>query len=103
MRRTFPKGESGNPKGRPKGIPNKITTSVKEDVLEVYQNLGGKLGLEKWARLSTRNLSTFYGWMMSKLLPASLEVGGQDGGPVRVQLEKVITSIDPNGSNASGE
>lgn len=98
MKRGLPKGISGNPKGRPKGTPNKITASIKEDVLEVYRNLGGKDGLEKWARLSTRNLSTFYGWMMSKLLPASLEVGGQDGAPIRVRLEKVITSIDPNGS-----
>lgn len=33
----------------------------------------------------------------------SVEVGGPDGSPVRVNLEKVITTIDPNGSHSGGD
>ena len=93
-----PKGVSGNPKGRPRGVPNKVSTSVKEDVLEVYARMGGVDGLEKWAKESLRNRSAFYGWVVSKLLPAlqDVKIGNLDEAGFKVIVEKVITDKRPS-------
>ncbi len=78
-----PKGVSGNPNGRPKGTPNKMTATIREDVLEVYIRMGGVDGLEKWAKESMRTRSAFYGWVISKLLPAlqDVKIGNADEDP----------------------
>lgn len=65
----FQKGQSGPPKGRPKGVRNKITASLKEDILEVYQETGGKAGLAKWVNEGKRNRAMFYQWIIMRLLP----------------------------------
>ena len=93
-----PKGVSGNPNGRPKGTPNKVTATIREDVLKVYVRMGGVDGLEKWAKESMRNRSAFYGWVVSKLLPAlqDVKIGNLDEDGFKVVVEKVITDKRPS-------
>jgi len=72
-----------------------VSTSVKEDVLFVYESLGGASGLEEWARESKRNLALFYQWMMTKLLPASLDVDQKS----TVKFEPLQVIINSNGDS----
>jgi len=97
--RPYRKGQSGNPKGKPKGAVCKFTT-LKAAFLNVFERTGGEDGLLEWVNASNHNKAAFYQWI-TKMLPADVNLSGQDGAPIRVQLEKVITTIDPNGS--SGE
>jgi len=95
--RPFKPGQSGNPKGKPKGAVCKFTT-LKAAFLSVFERTGGEDGLLEWVNASNHNKAAFYQWI-TKMLPADLNLSGQDGAPIRVRLEKVITTIDPNGSN----
>lgn len=96
------KGKTNNPNGRPKGIPNKASIVVKEDVLEVYRRLGGVDGLERWARLSQRNLAAFYGWMMTKMLPAAqdITIGAPTDGKPALRIE--VVHVNGKGDNGNG-
>jgi len=97
----FKPGEVTNPRGRRKGSINKFTT-LKAAFLNVFERMGGEDALLEWVRASNHNTAAFYQWV-TKMLPADLNLSGQDGSPIRVQLEKVITNIDPNGSGSNGE
>ena len=94
-KKPFQPGISANPRGRRKGSVNKFTT-LKAAFLNVFERTGGEDGLLKWVNASNHNKAAFYQWI-TKMLPADLNVSGQDGAPIRVRLEKVITTIDPNG------
>lgn len=61
----FKKGESGNPAGRPKGSVNKISEIAVDNVVKVFDKLGGVEAMAVWA---ADNLSEFYR-LYSKLLP----------------------------------
>jgi len=98
-KKPFQPGISANPRGRRKGSVNKFTT-LKAAFLNVFERTGGEDGLLEWVNASNHNKAAFYQWI-TKMLPADVNLSGQDGAPIRVQLEKVITTIDPNGS--SGE
>ena len=60
----------GSPKtgGRKKGTPNKLTLSVKEAVLETFQNLGGIDHMTEWAQ---ENPTDFYR-IAAKLIPQQI-------------------------------
>lgn len=62
-------GGKRNGAGRKPGVPNKITLSVKEAVLETFQNLGGVKHMTKWAK---DNPSDFYR-IAAKLIPQQIE------------------------------
>ena len=94
-KKPFQPGISANPRGRRKGSVNKFTT-LKAAFLNVFERTGGEDGLLEWVNASNHNKAAFYQWI-TKMLPADLNVSGQDGAPIRVRLEKVITTIDPNG------
>ncbi len=65
--------------GRPAGVPNKMSSSVKENVIEVFDAIGGVQNMAVWA---TENQTQFYN-LYAKLLPHQLT--GENGGPVRFQ------------------
>lgn len=54
--------------GRQKGTPNKLTKTIREAILESFENLGGSAYLEKMARLEPSAYMTLLG----KVLPTQL-------------------------------
>lgn len=63
-------------------------------------------GLRTFVNKCPRNKEIYFGWLAKwaeKQIKQSTELSGPDGAPVHVKLEKVITTIDPNGSGSSGE
>ncbi len=59
--------------GRQKGTPNKVTTSAKEAIQRVFDELGGNEGLLAWCREKADNKSVFYERIYPKLLPHQIE------------------------------
>lgn len=74
--------------GRKSGSANVVTTSVRETVLKVFQELqadDSPVNLKKWA---TKEPTEFYR-MASKLIPTDLkaELTGENGGPIEQKFE----------------
>ena len=66
----FEKGKSGNSEGRPKGSVNKLTKTVKERVLEVFNELqeDSEANLLSWAKTEP---TEFYK-IAAKLIPSDI-------------------------------
>jgi len=60
------------PPGRPKGAKDKVARTVKENIEETFQKLGGVEGLVKWAEKSNRNREKVYDWYFS-MLPKNVD------------------------------
>lgn len=75
--------------GRKAGVPNKLSTTVKENVIAVFEALGGIEHMTLWA---TDNPNNFYN-IYAKILPTQTEVSGTDGQELVI---KVVTGIDDN-------
>jgi len=88
----FKKGESGNPAGRPKGAKDKIARSVKKDIEETFERLGGIDGLVEWAKKSPRNQSKLYDWYFS-MLPKNVDADVM--GDLGLTIRRVITDDTP--------
>jgi hypothetical protein len=58
--------------GRPKGVPNKINGTVKENVIAVFNLIGGRHALADWAE---DNRTEFYR-LYAKLLPTETTITG---------------------------
>jgi hypothetical protein len=84
----FVKGQSGNPAGKPKGTPNKLSASVKANIAQVFENLGGVVGMTKWAKANPDEFYKIY----PRLLP--LEVSGEEGAGITVVIQKFRESKD---------
>lgn len=56
--------------GRPKGARNKITTTAKENMLAVFESLGGTKGMAEWAR---SNQSDYYK-IYARLVPQQVDI-----------------------------
>lgn len=90
----MPKGvkgfEPGNDAGgRKDGSVGKFTGSVKETILEVFEELGGKQGLLTWVKETKSNKRMFYSAFM-KMLPREVFVSNgdtPDSLPFRVLIE----------------
>jgi hypothetical protein len=71
--------------GRKKGTPNKLSATVKENVIAVFDELGGKEHMKRWA---AENPNQFYN-IYAKLLPTEIEADVEHGGSI------AIGTIDP--------
>jgi len=68
--------EKGNPGGAlRKGVPNKTTRLVRDNIIDVFEKLGGVEGMHKWAAKSDFNRAQFY-QLYSKLLPLDVQHSG---------------------------
>lgn len=77
--------------GRPAGVPNKLSTAVKDNVIEVFETIGGVQNMAVWA---TENQTQFYN-LYAKLLP--LQVSGENGGPIQFQeVRRLIVDGNTN-------
>jgi hypothetical protein len=97
------KFEKGNP-GKPKGAKSKLSESFYQDCLAAYNDprIGGLEGLIGWITSTGRNRLMFYSWL-AKTIPANVAVGDGNGGPLRVQVERVITTNGKDAGLASGD
>jgi hypothetical protein len=90
--------------GRPKGAKSKLSESFYQDCLAAYNDprVGGLNGLINFIVANSHNRMTFYAWL-SKTIPANLAVTGENGGPIRVKVERVITSNGKDAELSSGD
>ena len=80
--------------GRVKGSLNKMTKTAKEAISLAAEKLGGPDRLVEWVKEDPLNERVFWGTIYPKLLP--LQVSGEGGGPVQIQI--VRFSGDGDGS-----
>ncbi|MBU2787319.1 hypothetical protein HFQ13_03685 [Acidithiobacillus sp. VAN18-1] len=85
----FLPGNRGGP-GRPKGRGNLFPMSLKDDILEAYQQLGGIAWLVQLGRAEPQVFAALLARLLPKQLEADIEVT-QSTGPTRIEM--VI--IDP--------
>ena len=64
--------------GRPKGATNKIPRVAKENIIQVFDQLGGVDGMVAWATKDEKNQSEFYK-IYARLLPIENNITGPDG------------------------
>lgn len=67
--------------GRPKGSTNKIPRRVKEDIIEVFELLGGTEQMLNWAKADPRHQTEFYK-MYGRLAPTEQKVVGDADQPI---------------------
>ena len=78
--------------GREKGTRNKVTKGCQENILEVFERIGGVKNFASWA---LENQTEFYRHY-AKLLP--LQVNAKIDGSIEItRIERVI--IDPKNEN----
>ena len=65
--------------GRQKGTPNKVNATVKDNVLAVFNRLGGTSQMAIWA---TENQTEFYR-LYSKLIPSEVNQKTEQTGEVQ--------------------
>ena len=85
----MPRGEHLKGKkqgGRPKGVPNKLSTTVKDNVIQVFNALGGHKGMAEWAR---ENPTHFYN-LYAKLIPQDVHKTVEHKVPTKI----VFNSVD---------
>ena len=87
--------QKGTPKtgGRTAGTPNKLSTTVKDNVVAVFEGIGGIEKMKEWA---VENPTPFYN-IYSKLLPveAKLEGAGENGEHL-MQANITVSFISPD-------
>jgi hypothetical protein len=70
--------------GRPPGSPNKISRTVKDNVIAVFDTLGGSEGMARWAQ---ENQTEFYR-LYSRLIPTETKVDGTLAATIQWPLPK---------------
>ncbi|MFW6132216.1 MAG: hypothetical protein ACOC5F_06440 [Candidatus Aminicenantaceae bacterium] len=86
-----PKFKKGNP-GRPKGAKDKVSRTVKQNIEETFQRLGGIEGLVKWANKSNYNKEKVYNWYFS-MLPKNIDANMQAEIRHKLSIEEMVKAI----------
>ena len=81
--------------GRKAGVPNKLSATAKQNVIDVFQNLGGVEHMTKWAN---ENPNQFYN-IYAKIMPTQTEISGADGSALPIGIG--ITFVKPDDSQVS--
>ena len=81
--------------GRKPGVPNKLSATAKQNVIDVFQNLGGVEHMTKWAQENPNNFYNIY----AKIMPTQTEIGGIDGSELPIGIG--ITFVKPDDSQVS--
>lgn len=72
------KGGKREGAGRRPGVPNKLSGTVKDNIVRVFEKIGGVPRMCSWAE---KNETQFYS-LYAKLLP--LQVTGEGGEPIQI-------------------
>lgn len=83
--------------GRKAGVPNKMSMTVKENVIQVFDMLGGIEHMATWA---SDNPNQFYA-IYSKLMPLQTEISGVDGSPIPLSIGIQLIESSTNTSTVS--
>jgi hypothetical protein len=81
--------------GRKAGVPNKLSATAKQNVIEVFEQLGGVDHMKQWAIDNPNNFYNIY----AKILPTQTEIGGIDGSELPIGIG--ITFVKPDDSQVS--
>lgn len=68
--------------GRKPGVPNKLSATVKDNIIAVFDGIGGVESMTTWAKSNETQFFNLY----AKLLP--LQVSGDPTSPLIVQIIK---------------
>jgi len=71
--------------GRPKGVPNKVSRQVKENIISVFEELGGREAMTEWAKRDERNMTEFYR-MYTKMAPIEQKITGDAENPIQMAI-----------------
>ena len=82
--------------GRPKGSTNKIPRVAKENIIAVFNELGGIQGMVDWAKAEPKNQSEFYK-IYGRLLPIENNISGPDGEDLNILQTINIVLKKPDG------
>jgi hypothetical protein len=71
--------------GRPKGVPNKVSRQVKENIISVFEELGGREAMTEWAKRDERNMTEFYR-MYTRMAPIEQKISGDAENPIQMAI-----------------
>ena len=77
--------------GRKAGVPNKLSATAKQNVIDVFEQLGGVDHMTKWAIENPNNFYNIY----SKIMPTQTEIGGIDGSDLPISIGIRFVEPDP--------
>ena len=61
--------------GRRPGSPNKVASTAKDNIIAVFDKVGGRDKMAQWAEENQTEFFKIY----ARLLPVDVDVGGKDG------------------------
>jgi len=96
LSKTDNRGGKREGSGRKAGVPNKLSSTVKENVIAVFDGIGGVDHMKQWAIDNPNNFYNIY----AKILPTQTEIGGIDGSELPIGIG--ITFVKPDDSQVSG-
>jgi hypothetical protein len=85
------RGGKRNGAGRPAGAPNKLSAAVKDNIIEVFERIGGVESMAAWA---TENQTQFFN-LYAKLLP--LQVNADVTATITKVERVIVRPSDTNG------
>lgn len=88
---------SGNANsGRKRGVPTKMTMDVKEQILQVYHGIGGRVNFTRWAKDNETDFYKMFASLVPKQIKADITVRDEST-LTDEQLESIITGAGGDG------